>query len=592
MKRLILLVFAISVIAAMFYNTTDKKPVKVDFVKENGSNITDSKAPYNYQPSNVLDTLGSIPGMRGYYDYQTNGNNTHRIWVKADTVIATVDQTDSANAQLSTARRSFYQVSYNNGSTWEADAIMVSTDGNAYPDLQPMVLAGNRTVVMTGRQFDGAGTRHGYTGVDVLLGAGSFTNTIVGNNGSDNFGMPINANELGCGWLGGLPSDSIFYGKFNINTNTYSGTLLISAGVPASARQYTATNRNQNVAVAWWKSVAPTSLVYRESNNNGTSFGAETPIMTEGIVVNGTPVAPWFNADMIYKPGTTQLCMAFGTLLTGNFGTAGGYKLMFWSPTINGGTPVKVVDFANYPPMADTNIWNERLRNVQVGMTAMSHPGLAFSSNGSRLFVVYSGTQLDTVNSTNYSAEGSYNYNDIYVQYSDDNGATWSAPRNLTNTAEQDEIYPSISPTDNTPTVISITYQLSECPGSTSFTNTTTPICPVYQIYRKYDPVTGAIIGIQNISSEVPDGYSLNQNFPNPFNPMTKIRFELPKSGNVTLKVFNTAGQLVKVLAESEFTGAGTKEVSFDGTGLASGVYFYTLSVGEFRETKKMVLVK
>lgn len=586
MKRFILFVVAVSFIAAMFYGVGNNGPKKLTDVKETGSNISNVNTPVNYNRSSVApDTTGSVPGMTGYYDYVTNGNNLHRIWVSGDTVIVTGDQTDSARAQISTARKSYYQFTTDNGVTWMSDAILVSADGNAYPDLHPMVLDGSRTITLSGRMFE-SGARRGYVGVDVLLGAGSLTNTKVPTGaGSDNFAAPINASELACGWLGGGSADTVYFGKFNITTNLYFGTIPLFVGVPANARTYTAANNNQNVAIAYWNATAPTSLRYKESNNNGTSFGSEVTAVTEGLIVNGTAIAPWFNVDMIYKPGTTDLCMAFGTLETGNFGTLRGYKLMYYSPSVNGGNPVNVVDYTNFPPMADTNIWNERTLAVQVGMTAMSHPGLAWSSDNSRLFVVYSGLQLDT------SSYG-FNMNDIYVQYSDNNGATWSAPRNLTNTPNVDEIYPSISPTGNAPTVISITYQLSECPGSTSFTNTTTPTCPVWQIYKKFDPVTGAVIGISNVSNEVPNGFSLHQNYPNPFNPNTKIRFSVPKTSNVTLQVYDITGRLVATLAKDQVVTAGVKEVDFSAGNFASGIYFYTLKTGDFSETKKMVLVK
>ncbi len=590
MKRLILFVVAVTFIAAMSYNVGG--PKRLSDAKETGNNVIESKAPSTYKPSGLVDTLGSVQGMGGYYDYVTNGNNLHRIWISGDTVIVTGDQTDSVNAQLSTARRSFYQYSFNNGGIWgTGDAILVNPDGNAYPDLHPMIVNGSRTPVLTGRQFV-AGARRGYTGVDVQLGAGSFTSTLVPTGaGSDNFGWPVSATEVACAWLGGGTADSIYFAKYNTSTNTYGPVSVLFTGVPANARQYCASNGSGKVAVGYWFATAPTKLVYKESTDGGSSFGSEQTAFSEGTIVNGTPVAPWFNADMIYSP-TGNLCWAFGTLLTGNFGTAGGYKLMFYNPTINGGTAVKVVDHANYLPMADTNVFNNSLRNIQVGMTAMSHPSLAYSSDGSRLFVVYSGVQLDTVNSTSYSGDGSYNYSDIYVQYSDDNGATWSSPRNLTNTAALDEIYPSVSVTGNTPTAISITYQLSECPGSTSFTNTTTPTCPVWQIYRKYNPETGGIIGISNISNEVPNGFSLKQNYPNPFNPNTKIRFSVPKASNVSLLVYDVTGKLVATLANNQAVTAGVKEVEFSASNLASGIYFYTLKAGEFTETKKMILVK
>jgi len=84
----------------------------------------------------------------------------------------------------------------------------------------------------------------------------------------------------------------------------------------------------------------------------------------------------------------------------------------------------------------------------------------------------------------------------------------------------------------------------------------------------------------------------LHQNFPNPFNPETKIRFDLPKQESVTLKVYNAMGQLIAVLADNELTGAGVKEVNFNTNGLASGIYFYIIKAGDFTQTKKMILLK
>ena len=98
-------------------------------------------------------------------------------------------------------------------------------------------------------------------------------------------------------------------------------------------------------------------------------------------------------------------------------------------------------------------------------------------------------------------------------------------------------------------------------------------------------------VSINNISSNIPDRYSLSQNYPNPFNPTTKIEFDIVKSGYTSLKVFNTAGQEVSKLVEQNLQ-PGTYEVSFDGGNLSSGIYFYTLSSGDFTETKRMVLVK
>jgi flagellar hook assembly protein FlgD len=85
--------------------------------------------------------------------------------------------------------------------------------------------------------------------------------------------------------------------------------------------------------------------------------------------------------------------------------------------------------------------------------------------------------------------------------------------------------------------------------------------------------------------------FKLEQNYPNPFNPKTTIKYEIPKSGFVTLQVYDVLGRLVKTLI-NEKQNAGTYEVEFDGTNLASGVYFYKLTADDFKAVKKMILLK
>jgi hypothetical protein len=92
-------------------------------------------------------------------------------------------------------------------------------------------------------------------------------------------------------------------------------------------------------------------------------------------------------------------------------------------------------------------------------------------------------------------------------------------------------------------------------------------------------------------TSEIPDSYSLMQNYPNPFNPQTTIKFNVPKDEFVTLKVYDMVGNEVKTLVEGNHK-AGQYNIFFDGSGLASGIYFYTLRSGSFVDTKKMTLIK
>lgn len=85
--------------------------------------------------------------------------------------------------------------------------------------------------------------------------------------------------------------------------------------------------------------------------------------------------------------------------------------------------------------------------------------------------------------------------------------------------------------------------------------------------------------------------YSLHQNFPNPFNPVTTIRFEVPYSQHVELSVFDMLGREVKVLY-NDFAPAGIVAIDFRAEGLASGVYFYRLKTEKFIESKKLLLLK
>jgi hypothetical protein len=102
-------------------------------------------------------------------------------------------------------------------------------------------------------------------------------------------------------------------------------------------------------------------------------------------------------------------------------------------------------------------------------------------------------------------------------------------------------------------------------------------------------PVTGSI-GISNNNVVVED-YSLTQNYPNPFNPSSTFTFSIPKSGNVSLKFYDMIGNEVATYVDG-FMNAGSYSVEFDGSSLASGVYFYKLQAGDFSATKKMVLSK
>lgn len=92
-------------------------------------------------------------------------------------------------------------------------------------------------------------------------------------------------------------------------------------------------------------------------------------------------------------------------------------------------------------------------------------------------------------------------------------------------------------------------------------------------------------------SAGLPKEYALRQNYPNPFNPSTTIRFELPRSSHVSLKLYNALGQEVATLVEGE-RAAGVYDVAVHSGRLASGMYVFRLTAGDFVSARRCLLLK
>jgi len=209
-------------------------------------------------------------------------------------------------------------------------------------------------------------------------------------------------------------------------------------------------------------------------------------------------------------------------------------------------------------------------------------------------------------NATNFYIAGSQG--NIYK--STDNGTTWSLKNSgTTNTLR------SIFFSGNDSGAVSGdngTVRMTTNGGDTWFTdpyfnNVTGNITSISQMPRSSRTLTAlsnnntlyiasedsniVIIGINQLSSEVPNEFSLSQNYPNPFNPNTNIRLHLNKSGFVKLLVYDISGKEVETLV-SQVLKAGIYEVDWNGSRHSSGVYFYKVITDDFIQTKKMVLVK
>ena len=597
MKRVFItfLLLAVSTLLSAQY----KKSAPLPYFFEDGKGQAPVSITYG---RTILETYpGGNTFASNFWDYQTNGNCLHQLFVRGDTVVIAYPSVDSTDPTGTSTRLAFYTFSTNGGVTWETPLALTNLPARSgYPEAYYFVYGGNPGVVLSGRRYNGSNARGG-AWTDTFFGTGAFSMAYVPEPGRDYFGSFIGGTTYG--GLFSSPQtttpivDSLFFCKYDIVTNNMTGkTLIVSPGngIEGNVR-YRLTSKDNNLFAMWYDNDTTTgtndyAIRYKTSSDAGTTWGTlGTLQMSRGFggIVNGDSCSPWFGIDAAFKPGTGATWAAVWSTLYRrpeggqNSGDNQACKILFSSPGINGGLPVEVAGKINMNTISDTGLFFNRLA-LQVGVTPVSHPSIAFSDDGSRICVAFSSFQPgDTLDN--------FTFNEIYVTYSDNGGTNWANPVKLTNTPTWDELYPVLSQTGNTPTSFKIKFQATRGPGSQSFTDNA-PTYRVYQVYKTFNP---ANVGVQNIGTNVPEKFSLKQNYPNPFNPETKIRFDVSKTSFVTLKVYNILGQLVETLINNEQLSAGTKEVTFNGSTLTSGIYFYTLtSANGFSQTRKMMLIK
>jgi hypothetical protein len=178
---------------------------------------------------------------------------------------------------------------------------------------------------------------------------------------------------------------------------------------------------------------------------------------------------------------------------------------------------------------------------------------------------------------------------DIYAAMSLDNGQTWSQPFKLAGEEGQMDHFPQIGQIE----VVGGEYHIhllwfyDTNPGESI--NAESDFSEGAWIYQEVVVEIGT--GIEPDGSMIAEGFQLRQNYPNPFNPVTAISFTMNRASKVNLEVYNVLGEKVATLVNGQ-KPAGEHVVEFDATNLSSGLYFYTLTAGEFKETRKMVLMK
>ncbi len=362
-----------------------------------------------------------------------------------------------------------------------------------------------------------------------------------------------------------------------------------------------------------------TNVYYWDSTDGGVTWSNRkdvTGFPTTPIVIppdsNSTEYRPIQNAAVAVSPGGTphviwSAYQARGVNPADSLWAPGGglwqyrTKLEHWDP-VNGINTV----YRHTAGLADTVIGTAFAYNV-------GHISIGFGPTDDIIYAVYEGFVDADVDTTHV---GGFGFGDIYVSLSTDGGVTWQDRVNITNSIGSDDLYPAIA-RKNPQGVV------QEMPGfSVGNADGVNDFVMIYQnddvagtfmrgdepgpnfdmlLVAPVDFATISVAGIgddvDNGGSRIPKAFALSQNFPNPFNPSTIISYQLAERAQVSIKIHNVRGQVIRELVSGE-KEAGDYSVQWNGKNQAgqrvsSGIYLYTLETDKgFSSTKKMVVLK
>jgi len=535
-----------------------------------------------------------MTGISGYYDYKTNGEANVYIQVdpshpdSINVVDVTADTLDHTGV---TSRRTEYAFSTDGGQTWSASIEVPDALRSGYPVLHLR----NSAAVIANHSEAVGGRLDANLYVDVVPQAGSFTQYGHPNPSTSPFGIWPQIAIYNNGNVGLVsrrnvsstnPPETLYYSFWNgtvmsPRTPVYITSTNFNGSVGSNMRFHLATNGTGRVTVIAAPvnqndTLGDSKIFARTSTDNGVTWGLVTTVFAPYTENSGQDtIATAGGSGFIYKPGTSTWFLAYPiSKITEGLAVFANGKLVI---TRSDGATSTITTAAQ---VGAATTYAQNMSFV----FNVDFPALGWSADGSTLYCVYSVVMPDI-------APTNYNQRDIFVQYSLDNGTTWSNPLRLTNTVNIDETYPSVSfwnrGTQGGPYQLNITYMKDPGVGPASFGGNA-PSSRNFQIYRK---LTGlAPIGIAN-NQNILKEYRLSQNYPNPFNPSTKISYNIVKSSHILLKVYDILGREVAILV-NEVQQPGFIDVIFNANNLPSGIYFYTINAGEFTDTKKMILVK
>jgi len=533
-----------------------------------------------------------MTGGETIYDLESNGTPV-QIWQDPTTPanIHTVLTTAPLDDLTFTNRRSKYYFSSDLGVTWA----YVGEAGNVKTGFCTITgtSEGNALIGNHGNSNGGATRTQFY--YDALPGLGSFTI----------LDPPVYQTN-GYIWPRVIPTTNIsnpvkfaFVGSISGQDTTfrsYSNSLAASNFGPWTAfnsdqaETYAlALGQDGRLGLAYksndvWDPADYGDAYFVESTDGGVSWSTPLKIYKANFDT-GDSLGLIRGISMVYQGNSPKVVFELiKQTREGTFFPGAPAKIAVWSSSFSGSDPNK------WKVLADSNqVGYHPAFGVNDVFGSICRPTIGKSADGNALFCAFmvpsdfAGGSADTTP-----------YKDIWLATSGDMGNTWGNFVKVNfESPRRDWTYVSVTPVNDQDAnfyYVNMAVLVDSVPGS--FVNGTGNGQSLGKQYYVRAKIPKTDVSVKNISTEIPANYSLSQNYPNPFNPSTTIRFALPKASDVTLKVYNINGQEVATLINGMNMNAGTSEYTFDASKLSSGVYFYSIQAGNFKDTKKMILVK
>jgi hypothetical protein len=602
---LVLLLFSFGLAEAQAQSTLKHAPpVTGDEILPPSSNpVIKVSTGFNFGPVQTGDLTFDIhsidPSTADGYDFQTN-NSAQEVWLNTNNPdFLHAIFTNSQQTANWTDRTCLYYGSTDQGVTWfqlgQVPVWVSSSDGRSGYAVIYGTSDGS-AVIMNHNNSGGSETRskvyvdaspfeYNFTEYDPLavpyeLNSPIWPRTVV--DGSDNVVFISSQSETG-----GV-ADSSFTNVLNHGTGLFDGWQVYD-GHQAEAYAIAISESGAKVGMVYEGQVSTnhySDIFYRESSDGGLSWSTPLLIWDTDESNPDSMVGTWRGIDIEFLGEEPCAVFEIGLIASGERYDPGyPSAIYFWSPNINGGNPFAIADTTNVP------FYTNALGNNEASLP-MGKPCIGRSQNYGYLFVAFTATSgeiwTQTPDSTAYCAG--------FFLYSSDGGTSWTSPEKFTPTGSpvMDWRHPSIvpvSPADNGMITINMTMQGDTIPGSNFYAaslGTTMPLAVSAQYY--HFSTTIPVVGVDR-DPEIVNNFTLEQNYPNPFNPSTSIKYSLAERSLVSLNVYDVLGKKVAELV-NKLQDTGSYSVSYNASNLASGLYIYSLKAGNYRASKKMMLLK